>query len=180
MSSTHDHHHHQETAPLHDAVDPWHDHSHDVEKPKEAPSEVANAGKIIFTGLALAMVVVVSILVTYAYYTGYVTARLAEVEHRSAIGPSTDAYTYKLSSLESQRQGGSHVQTLVVVNDQSKLVPATQLPIFNPSQPGTLNEDLLRKVQATFLNPPAFPMASPAPPTPAAPASAAPKEPSPK
>jgi hypothetical protein len=170
MSSTHDHHHHQETAPLHDAVDSWHDHSHDAQKPKEAPSEVANAGKIIFTGLALAMVVVVSILVTYAYYTGYVTTRLAEVEHRSTIGPSTDAYNYKVSSIESQRQGGSHVQTLVLVGDQSKLMKATQLPIYNPSQPGTLNEDLLKKVQATLLNPPAFPMAAP----PAPPASAAP------
>ena len=48
-------HHTHETAPLHDPVDAWHDHSHDP-KPQQAHAEVGNAGAIMGIGGAFLLV----------------------------------------------------------------------------------------------------------------------------
>lgn len=145
MANTHEHHHTpSEVPPAHTAPDKWHDHSHDTERPMHGHAEVANAGRIMATGLALFMVIVVSVIVVYGYYTYYTTSKLQLSERKSSIGPSTDALKYKRDSIHTQHQGGE-TRAAVLVGSDNKLLPVSQKPIFDPSSPNTLNADLMRK-----------------------------------
>ena len=74
--ATHQPHHH-ETAPLHDAPDEWHDHSHDAEQPQHAHSEVGNAHLVVGVGVGAFLLVVGAIIAVYGYYTMFVTRQLA-------------------------------------------------------------------------------------------------------
>jgi hypothetical protein len=82
-------HHVAETAPLHDPVDEWHDHSHD-NKPQHAHGEVQNSNLILGVGLALTGVIVVSCLVVYGFYTHYNTQRSNQREHMLREGAFTE------------------------------------------------------------------------------------------
>jgi hypothetical protein len=77
-------HHSHETPQMHDAVDEWHDHSHD-EKPMEAHSEVGNPHLVIGVGLLSFGLVVVACIAIYMYYIGYVGNRLREAERAGAV-----------------------------------------------------------------------------------------------
>lgn len=82
-------HHVHEAAPMHDAPDSWHDHSHD-EAPQHAHGEVQNSNLVMGVGIALTLVIVVSCLVVYGFYTHYNTQRANLRERRmthSADGP---------------------------------------------------------------------------------------------
>lgn len=140
MSSAHEHHHHQSVPAAHEHVDEWHDHSHETAKPKSEPyAEVANAGKIIMTGIALWLVIVVAVVVVYAYYTYDTTIRLAQSERASAIGPAVDALTYKRQALQNQISGGE-VYSQVVRGETVSFENVPQLPIFDPAKPEVINE----------------------------------------
>lgn len=108
MNATHSHTRHvHEAPPMHDAPDAWHDHSHDPDKPQQGHAEVANAGRIIATGMALFMVIVVAVVVVYGFYTDYTTKQLAERERASSVGPATDALKFRNDSLLVQTKGGA-------------------------------------------------------------------------
>lgn len=99
------HAHSHETAPLHDPVDPWHDHTKD-EQPQQAHAEVGNAAAIMGIGIALFMVIVVSVVVVYAYYTWFITERLRKAEIASGqTSPAIQARQYKQESLITLTQG---------------------------------------------------------------------------
>lgn len=106
-------HHVAETAPLHDPVDEWHDHSHD-EKPQHAHGEVQNSNLIMGVGLALTGVIVISSLVVYGFYTHYNTQRMVEREHMPRAGafkdladsPTEATRKAKLADLNLLNQGG--------------------------------------------------------------------------
>jgi hypothetical protein len=104
------HHHHQhvhETAPLHDPVDEWHDHSKD-EKPQQAHAEVGNAKLITGIGLALFLVIVASVIAVYAYYVWFITARLSKAEIASGqASPAIEARAYREQALIRIDRGGS-------------------------------------------------------------------------
>lgn len=139
MSSAHDHHHLQTTPEAHDPVDSWHDHSHDTEKPKAPPyAEVANAPKIILTGVALWLVIAISVVVVYAYYTHDTTRRLGEVERAGSSGPAMEALTYKRQAILNHYSGGT-VYSQVVKGETVTFEPVNQLPIFDPAKPEVIN-----------------------------------------
>jgi hypothetical protein len=103
---THPQHHSHETPPLHDPIDPWHDHSHD-EKPQSAHAEVGNAAAIMGIGIALFMVIVVSVIAVYAYYSWYITERLNKAEVATGqASPAIQARAYKTEALLHVSQGG--------------------------------------------------------------------------
>ncbi|MBX3405497.1 MAG: hypothetical protein KF869_01935 [Phycisphaeraceae bacterium] len=79
MSDPHAKPHVHETAPLHDPVDEWHDHTKD-EKPQQAHAEVGNAFQIMGIGVGLFMVIVFAVIATYGFYVHQTTRRLAEAE----------------------------------------------------------------------------------------------------
>lgn len=80
-------HHVHETSPMHDAVDAWHDHSHD-ERPQEAHTDVQNTRLIMGVGVALFLVVVAAVVVVYGFYTHYTTDRLAALEETTPGAPA--------------------------------------------------------------------------------------------
>jgi flagellar basal body-associated protein FliL len=91
--------HTHETAPLHDPIDAWHDHSHDP-KPQQAHAEVGNAGAIMGIGIALFMVIVVAVIAVYAYYVWYVTESLKKAEVASGqASPAIQARAYKQEAI---------------------------------------------------------------------------------
>lgn len=99
-------HHAHETPPLHDPVDPWHDHSHD-QKPQPAHAEVGNARAIMGIGLALFMVIVVAVISVYAYYSWYVTQQLSRIEVASSrTSPMIQARDYRAQALARLANGG--------------------------------------------------------------------------
>ena len=120
--------------------------------------EVANATRIIATGLALFMVIVVAVVVVYGYYTYYTTSKLEIAERKNAIGPATDSLKYKRDSIQTQLRGGE-TRTSVLVGSDAKLLPVPQKPIFDPANPTMLNADLLSKA---FPNTPANDVPKPA------------------
>ncbi len=139
MSSSHEH-HHQSIPAAHEHADEWHDHSHETAKPKAEPyGEVANAGKIILTGIALWLFIVVAVVVVYGYYTYDTTIRLAQSERASSIGPAVDALTYKRQALQNQLSGGE-VYSQVVRGETVSYENVPQLPIFDPAKPEVINE----------------------------------------
>ncbi len=100
------HHPAHETAPMHDAIDAWHDHSHD-EKPQNAHSEVGNAAMITGVGVALFLVIVAAVVAVYAYYTWYITERLDRAEIATGQdSPAVEARKYKADSLIQLNKGG--------------------------------------------------------------------------
>lgn len=107
-------HHVAETAPMHDPVDAWHDHSRD-EKPQHAHAEVQNSNLIMFVGVALTGVIGLSSLVVYGFYTYYNTHRMAEREHMPRAGaysdlaesPSEEARSNKARDMLVLERGGS-------------------------------------------------------------------------
>ena len=132
MSHGHEH-HRQETPELHDAPDAWHDHSRD-EPPQPVHSEVANSGKIIVTGVLAWLVVVISTVVVYGYYTHFTTAKLAASERDQSMAPAMDALQYKRDSILNHTEGGK-VFAQVVRGDQVSMEHVTQLPMFKPGAP---------------------------------------------
>lgn len=105
----HAHHHVEETPPLHDPIDPWHDHTKD-EKPQHAHAEVGNARAIIGIGVGLFMIIVLSVVAVYAYYTWYLARRLSEVEIASGqTSPAIQARVYKQTALTRLDKGASVV-----------------------------------------------------------------------
>ena len=106
-------HHVAEAPPMHDPVDEWHDHAHD-EKPQHAHGEVQNSNLIMGVGLALTVVIVVSCLVVYGFYTHYNTQRMVEREHMPRAGayseladsPTEATRKAKLADLNLLNQGG--------------------------------------------------------------------------
>lgn len=68
---------HHETAPLHDPVDAWHDHSADP-KPKEAHGRTLNAKAVIAIGAGLFVTIMMTTMVVYQYYVWYTTRMLNE------------------------------------------------------------------------------------------------------
>ncbi|HMN41304.1 MAG TPA: hypothetical protein PKE29_10695 [Phycisphaerales bacterium] len=101
-------HHVHETSPMHDAVDQWHDHSHD-ERPQHAHTDVINTRLVLAVGLALAGVIVVAVVVVYGFYVHYNTQRSSERERTSAFGsPLTDTRIEKARDLSMLATGGSY------------------------------------------------------------------------
>ncbi len=103
MSDPHHKPHVHETAPLHDPIDEWHDHSKD-EKPQHAHAEVGNAARIMAVGIGLFLVIVVAVVVTYGFYVQQSTQRLNEMEIVRARGgealpPALEARKFKGDSL---------------------------------------------------------------------------------
>jgi hypothetical protein len=71
---------HAVTVEQHDAPDAWHRHTAD-EKPQHAHGEAANAHVIIFVGVGSFVLIILTVVITYAYYTWYTTRLLAEGEN---------------------------------------------------------------------------------------------------
>jgi len=95
-------HHFAEAAPLHDPVDEWHDHSHDAQ-PQHAHGDVQDSRLVLAVGIALAAVILGSVLAVFGFYTHYNTQRMAEREHTTAkelpkLAPSPTDETRKLKS----------------------------------------------------------------------------------
>lgn len=105
MSDPHKHHTH-ETAPMHDPVDAWHDHSHDA-KPQAAHAEVQNTPLIMAVGLGLFMVIVVSVVAVYGFYTWYVARTLNAQEITTAGAPALEFRKTKNTALDINRDGGT-------------------------------------------------------------------------
>lgn len=87
MTTANDHHEHHrdphhETPPMHDPVDPWHDHSHDP-RPQRAHGGTLNARAVILIGIGLFLAVMVSTGIVYQYYVWYTTRMLDE---RASLG----------------------------------------------------------------------------------------------
>ena len=102
-------HHSHETAPLHDSVDSWHDHSHD-EKPQSAHAEVGNAGKVIGIGLGLFGVIAVAIAATYIFWIWQITARASLLERSyGATSPIKQARSDKSEQLAKVESGGTFI-----------------------------------------------------------------------
>lgn len=99
-------HHVHETAPMHDAVDAWHDHSHD-ERPQEAHAEVQNTPMIMGVGVALFFVVVASVVVVYGFYTHYTTTRLSALEQTTENSPAFVTRGEQSNSLTLLKAGGT-------------------------------------------------------------------------
>lgn len=59
------------------AVDAWHDHSHDAQKPQKAHTEKVNGPLVIGVGSVLFLLIVATAFVTYMYYKWY-NARLQD------------------------------------------------------------------------------------------------------
>lgn len=123
MSDPHAKPHVHETAPLHDPVDEWHDHSKD-EKPQQAHAEVGNAYQIMGIGVALFFVIVFAAVVTYGFYIHQTTRSLAQMEEvpfgqRGA--PAIEARLYKSNALI--RQGGYGWEVVPATGD----IPARSL-----------------------------------------------------
>ncbi len=103
MSDPHHKPHVHETAPLHDPVDAWHDHTKD-EKPQQAHAEVGNAGRIMAVGIALFLVIVFAVVVTYGFYIQQTTSRLnamERVDYGNDLAPPIQARKARLESLTS-------------------------------------------------------------------------------
>lgn len=117
MSDPHAQHkpHVHETAPLHDPVDPWHDHSKD-EKPQQAHAEVGNAFQIMAIGVALFLVIVVAAAVTYGFYIHQTTrslARMEEVPFGTRGAPAIETRILKSDTLSRQGTYGWEVTPAV-------------------------------------------------------------------
>ncbi len=99
-------HHVHETPPMHDAIDAWHDHSHD-ERPQHAHGEVQNSRLVLGVGLALTGVIVVSSLVVYGFYVHYNTQRSDERERTTDGSPLIETRIEKGKALAMIQTGGS-------------------------------------------------------------------------
>ena len=100
-------HHVHETAPLHDPVDSWHDHSHD-EKPQHAHGDVQDSNLVLGVGVALAAVIAVSCLVVYGFYTHYNTQRGIDSELvKYPNSPATLTREAKVADLFLLEKGGT-------------------------------------------------------------------------
>lgn len=112
MAHDHDNHPHDqphgaETAPMHDPVDHWHDHSKD-QMPQQAHAEVGNARAIIGIGVGLFFVIVFAVVAVYAYYVWFISRRLSEQEIASGkASPAIQAVEYKRDALIRLEKGGS-------------------------------------------------------------------------
>lgn len=73
-------HHVHETAPMHDPVDQWHDHTRD-EQPQKPHADVQNSNLVLGVGIALAVVIALSCAVVYGFYIHYNSQRTNEREN---------------------------------------------------------------------------------------------------
>jgi hypothetical protein len=101
-----------ETAPLHDPVDEWHDHSHD-EKPQRPHADVQSSNLVLGVGIALAAVIAISVLAVYGFYVHYNTQRMDLREHTTsknlpglAPSPADETRVKKSKDLITLERGG--------------------------------------------------------------------------
>ena len=107
-------HHVAETPPMHDAVDEWHDHSHD-ERPQRAHADVQNSNLVLGVGIALAAVIAISSLIVYGFYIHYNTQRMVLRERTPRDGafkeldlsPTEDTRKFKSADLGLLENGGT-------------------------------------------------------------------------
>ncbi len=91
---------------MHDPVDAWHDHTKD-EKPQHAHAEVQNTPLIMGVGLALFMVIVVSVVAVYGFYTWYVARTLNQQEVTTVGAPALQFRDDKARALKTIAEGGT-------------------------------------------------------------------------
>ncbi|MBX3386863.1 MAG: hypothetical protein KF768_09855 [Phycisphaeraceae bacterium] len=121
--------HVHETPAMHDPADAWHDHAHD-EKPQQSHGEIHNAGKIILTGVALFMVIVVAVVAIYGFYMHQITSSLTRRERASSVGPAADARTFQMQSKQIQAKGGQ----VESINAEGVLFDATHADFTTASE----------------------------------------------
>lgn len=112
---------HHETAPLHDPVDSWHDHAHD-EKPMAVHAEDVDTRSVLFIGIALFIVVVISCVIVYGFYVFRTTQKLSigEVSSRDTA-PAWDTRRARAASF-SLRDKGGELKLPTEVEGQTKTI----------------------------------------------------------
>lgn len=143
-------HHVHETAPLHDPVDSWHDHTRD-QHPQHAHAEVGNAPLVMGVGLGLFLLIVASVLLVDSFYRGYASNRLSDMEADAAApnGPAILTRTEKSQVLLYQQSKEARWVTIPAAGEvparnfaQIPTAVATELalkqyaPVINADTPG--------------------------------------------
>lgn len=112
---------HHETAPLHDPVDSWHDHSHD-EKPMAVHAEDVDTRSVMFIGVALFFVVVIASVIVYGFYVYRTTQKLSlgEVSSRDTA-PAWETRRARAETF-SRREKGGELKLPTEVEGQTKTI----------------------------------------------------------
>ncbi len=130
--------HHAGHAPgMHDAPDEWHRHTADEGRPQQAHAEVANVPVVFAAGLTAFLIVVVSAVSVYFYYTSYTTRLLAE---RESMGMGDQAWAARRDATERFNRGyvwadAEQGVVLLPYSEASRRVIAEYAPRLSQDRP---------------------------------------------